>query len=136
MHADEAYVLEAFRCGALGYVLKEAPASEFIEGVRAVSEGRHYLSSALSRTALDAILDDPDEARSAFSTLTKRERQVLGRVAEGITSREIGQRLNIGTRTVETHRAHIMHKLGLRTHSDLISFAVRHDMLTQSDGDG
>ena len=131
MHADEAYVLEAMRSGAAGYVIKEAPASEFVDGVRAVSSGKQYLSSGLPRRAIESALEDSKEQRSVFSLLTKREMQVLGLVAEGITSREIAARLNIGTRTVETHRAHIMRKLGLRSHGDLTSFAVRHNLLTR-----
>jgi two-component system response regulator NreC len=131
MHNDEAYVLEAFRSGALGYILKEAPASEFVEGVRAVGGGRHYLSSELSKQAIEAALNDPDDTpRGAFASLTRRDLQVLGLVAEGLTSRNIATRLAIGVRTVETHRAHILHKLGLRTHSDLIGYAVRHNLLT------
>ena len=129
MHADEAYVSEALRSGAMGYILKEAPSAEFVQGVRAVSGGEQYLSDSLSRRALASAAVEP--SRNPFWLLTKRELQVLGLVAEGITSREIADRLEIGTRTIETHRSHIMRKLKLRSHSDLISFAVRHNLLTQ-----
>ena len=132
MHADDAYVMEALRCGAHGYLLKEAPASELITGVRSVGNGQYFLSTAISDRARESFDSAREKtAPTAFSTLTKRELQVLAQVGEGITSREIGEHLGIGTRTVETHRAHIMHKLGLRTHNDLISFAVRHNLLTK-----
>ena len=133
IHADEAYVTEAFRSGARGYVLKEAPASELMNGVRAVGHGRHFISSALGTHALDSFLNAQEEEppATAFSLLTRRELDVLRLVAEGMTSREIGLSLTIGTRTVETHRAHIMRKLSLRTHGDLVAFAVRHNLLTQ-----
>ena len=132
MHADDAYVLEALRSGASGYVLKESPAAELVDGIRAAAEGQHYLSTSLSQRALESFLGAPDAPpRGAFSSLTKREVQVLALVADGLTSREIGNQLDIGTRTVETHRAHIMHKLGLRSHGDLVGFAVRYQLLTK-----
>jgi two-component system response regulator NreC len=138
MHADTPYVIEALRSGASGYVLKEAPAAEFVEGVRMEGKELHFFSSTISSDSdvIDQAIDDVlDTLLTPFGTLTKREVQVLSVVAEGLTSRSIGERLGIGTRTVETHRAHIMRKRGLRTQGDLISFAVRHDLLTDPEPD-
>jgi len=103
MHPNEAYVLEALRAGAAAYVLKES-----IEV---------YMQKAES-----AALDP-------YETLTAREREVLHLVAEGHTNAEIADRLFISRRTVETHRANLMRKLGLRTQTDLISYALRRGIL-------
>ncbi len=126
MHANEAYVLEALRNGATGYVLKDETAGELVEAVREVAAGRRYLSRALSRRAIEAYARTAREAPpDAYASLTSREREVLHLAAEGHTSAKIGARLDISPRTVETHRGNLMRKLGLRTQADLLRFAVQ-----------
>ena len=130
MHATEAYVLEVLRNGATGYVLKEASAADLVTAVREVAAGRRYLSSQLSQHALDAYAQ---KARAtppdAYATLTTREREVFHLAAEGRTSAQIAGRLGISPRTAETHRAHLMRKLGLRTRADLVRFALDRGLL-------
>lgn len=131
MHATEAYVLEALRHGATGYVLKDSTSAELIQAVREAAAGRRYLSSPLSRRAIDAYAERARSAPSLdpYDTLTFREREVLQLVAEGHSNQETAARLSISPRTVETHRASVMRKLGLRTQSDLIRFALRRGLL-------
>jgi DNA-binding NarL/FixJ family response regulator len=130
MYNSEAYVLEALRDGASGYVPKGAGAEELIKAVREVSAGRHYLSPPLSTFALSAYVEKARALpQDKLKSLTARERQVLQLAAEGATSAAIGKRLGISPRTAETHRAHMMRKLGLRTQSDLILYAVRRGFL-------
>src|SRR5690349_10189754 len=126
MYTNDAYVFEAFRNGALGYVLKDSQAADLIQAVREVVAGRRYLSPPLSERALElymrkveSVPDDP------YELLTTREREVLQMVAEGRTSGEIANRLFISPRTAEGHRANLMRKLGLQTHADLIRFALK-----------
>ncbi|MBI2460276.1 MAG: response regulator transcription factor [Candidatus Rokubacteria bacterium] len=131
MHATEAYVLEALRHGATGYVLKDSTSAELIQAVREAAAGRRYLSSPLSRRAIDAYAERARSAPSLdpYDTLTSREREVFQLVAEGHSNQETAARLSISPRTVETHRASVMRKLGLRTQSDLIRFALRRGLL-------
>ncbi len=130
MHGTTAYVSEALRNGASGYVLKEAPIREVVTAIRAVAQGNRYLSAPISEAELDQYqLTTRPAALDAFETLSTREREVFKLAAEGLTSVEIGERLNIGKRTVETHRANLSRKLGLKSHADLVRLAVRRGLV-------
>ena len=130
MHANEAYVLETLRAGAAAYVLKESTSAELVRAVREAVAGRRYLSPPLSERAIEAYMQKAEStALDPYETLTAREREVLHLVAEGHTNAEIAARLFISRRTVETHRANLMRKLGLRTQTDLISYALRRGIL-------
>jgi DNA-binding NarL/FixJ family response regulator len=130
MYASEAYVYEARRTGALGYVPKESSAAELAQAVREVAAGRRYFSPSLPQQALEAYAQ---RARSwgfdPYSALTQREREVLPLLAQGLTSAEVAQRLSISPRTAEAHRARVMHKLGLRSQTELALYAVRRGIL-------
>jgi two-component system response regulator NreC len=136
MHANEAYVLEALSNGASAYVLKDSSASDLVYAVREVSAGRHYLSPPLSERAI-AVYQETARATATtidkYETLTTREREVLQLSAEGCTNNEIATRLGISTRTVETHRTHLIHKLELHTHADLIRYALRRGIIPLDD---
>jgi two-component system response regulator NreC len=130
MHANEAYVLEALRAGAAAYILKESTADELVRAVREAVAGRRYLSPPLSERAIETYMQKAESAAlDSYETLTAREREVLHLVAEGHTNAEIADRLFISRRTVETHRANLMRKLGLRSQTDLISYALRRGLL-------
>jgi len=130
MHANEAYVLEALRNGAVGYVLKESSADELVQAVREVVAGRRFLSSPLSERAIDAYVSKAQEATlDRYDTLTGREREVLHLAAEGHTNAEIAKRLSISSRTAETHRANMMRKLDLHSQTDLIRYALRRGII-------
>lgn len=133
VHESEAYVLEALRSGAGGYVLKQAPATELALGIRAVASGVRYLSTPLTQRALDAYARRAGGAPDPYDTLTPREREVLTLAAEGHSNAEIGARLFISRRTVETHRARAMRKLELRSHIELVLFAVRRGLVADRD---
>ena len=126
MHANDAYVVEALRNGASGYVLKQAEARALVDAIRAVSAGGRYLSPPLSEEKLERWEMDAKAAPfDPYDTLSTREREVLQLAAEGLTSAAIGERLAIGKRTVETHRANLQRKLGVKTQADLVRFAVK-----------
>jgi DNA-binding NarL/FixJ family response regulator len=126
MHASEAYVLDALRSGALAYVLKESSAQDLVAAVRAAAAGRRYLGSGLSEHAIAAYVERTKGAPlDPYDTLTPREREVLRLTAEGESSAAIAARLAISPRTVETHRANLMRKLGLRAHGDVIRYALK-----------
>ncbi len=130
MHANEAYVLEALRNGASGYVLKDSSAADLAQAVREVLAGRRYLSPPLSDRAIEAYLHKAQAAElDPYETLTTREREVLHLAAEGYSNAEIAARLSISPRTAETHRANMMRKLDLHSQTDLIRYALRRGIL-------
>jgi len=131
MYANEAYVLEALRNGAVGYVLKEAGAADLVRAVREAASGGRYLSPPLSERAVEAYAE---RARAAppdlYETLTTREREILYLTAEGLSSALVAERLIISPRTVETHRANLMRKLNLRRQADLIRYAIERGIVS------
>ena len=130
MHADEAYVQEALKNGASGYVLKEATAADLLQAVQEAKAGRRYLSPSLAERAIDALVHKPVEAGAdVFETLTSRERLVLQLAAEGRSAAVIGEQLFISPRTAETHRTNLMRKLGLHSQTDLVRYAIRKRIL-------
>ena len=125
MYSNEAYVFEALRDGAAGYVLKSSRADELVLAVREVMAGRRYLSPPLTEKVVEAyrqstggVVLDP------YDTLTAREREVLYLVSQGMSNAGIADKLFISARTVETHRANLMRKLNLRSHTELIRYAL------------
>lgn len=134
MYADEAYVLGALGNGASAYVLKDSNASDLVHAVREVAAGRRYLSPPLSDRAIEVYQETARAtAIDKYETLTTREREVLHLSAEGCTSSEIASRLGISTRTAETHRTHLMSKLGLHTQVELIRYALRQGIIQLDD---
>ena len=132
MHDDEGFVLEALANGVSAYVLKDSNSSDLIQAVREVAAGRRYLSPPLSDRVIETYLQMAKVGTmDKHETLTTREREVLQLSAEGHTNSEIAARLGISTRTAETHRSHVMHKLGLHTQADLIRYALRRGIIKQ-----
>ncbi len=125
MHSGEAFVVEALRGGASAYVLKGSDAGELVRAIHDATRGRRHLSPPLSEKSIEAY---EAKVRNAgidpYEKLTAREREVVHLSAEGLTGPAIGRRLGISRRTVETHRANAMRKLGLRTRADLVRFAM------------
>ena len=130
MHPEKAYVLRALQNGATGYVVKQADISDLIAGVRAVSEGKRYLSARIAHLDIEALEHElATEPFDAYETLSPREREVFQLVAEGYTSPAIAARLFVSARTIETHRANISRKLGIRNQSELVRFAIERRLL-------
>jgi len=130
MQDDPSYVREAFAAGASGYVLKEAVDVEVVQAVREVAAGRKYVHPALG--ARLAAAEAEDAAKSASDPLSEREREVLRLLALGHTNQEIAKMLYISVRTAETHRAHIMQKLGLQTRAELVRHALASGLLDET----
>ena len=130
MHAHEAYVLEALRNGALGYVLKTAAVADLMKAIRMAATGRRFLSAPLTELALDAYAE---KARTlgvdSYQALTAREQEVMQLTAEGYTAAQIAERLSISRRTVEAHRANLMRKLGLSKLADVMRYALERGLI-------
>jgi two-component system response regulator NreC len=126
MYTDEQYVIGALRAGVHGYVIKSQAANDLVEAIRSVHRGMTYLSPGVSRTLVDAYLGRTSPAREP---LTSRERQVLQLVAEGKTSKEIAEVMNLGVKSAETYRARIMQKLEIHTTAGLVRYAIRQGLI-------
>jgi DNA-binding NarL/FixJ family response regulator len=127
MHDDQAYITQAVQAGARGYLLKDSAGTDLVEAVAAVAGGKSFFSPSVTEVMLDdyvrgladrGIMDRHD-------LLSEREREVLQLVAEGRSSREIAELLSISAATVETHRAHVLQKLGLKNTAEVVLYAAR-----------
>ena len=125
MQDETAFAREALRGGALGYVLKEAADAELVEAVRLARQGRTYLHPQLGAR----LAAEPPAPSGPPDGLSEREAEVLGLIALGHTNAEIGQRLYLSVRTVESHRAHIQKKLRLTHGAELVRYALDHDLV-------
>jgi two-component system, NarL family, response regulator NreC len=127
MQDDPRYVREAFETGASGYVLKEAADTEVVGAVRTVAAGERYVHPALGARLVAA--DVEERKRTEADPLSDREREVLRLLALGHTNQEIAKMLFISVRTAETHRAHIMRKLGLSSRAELVRHALEQGLI-------
>jgi len=125
MHESSAYVEQALRAGAMGYVLKDSAAQELFDAIEAVCGGASYLSPAVTQRVVHALAHPDDRPSSALRFLSDREREVLTLVGEGLSSKEIARELNVSLKTVESHRANLMEKLKIHKLSGLVRFAIR-----------
>jgi DNA-binding NarL/FixJ family response regulator len=127
MHDDERYFLEGLEAGAAGYVLKRAADTDLIGAVRTVAEGRTFLSDDAQRTLMDEWLEhgspEPDDR------LTPRELEVVKLIAEAFTNRQIAETLKLSEKTVESHRANVLSKLGMRDRVELVRYAIRRGLV-------
>jgi DNA-binding NarL/FixJ family response regulator len=127
MHSDESYVMRALKAGAKAYLLKDSAEADLIRAIHAVREGKSFFSPAVSRMLLEDYVQQLQERgeEDSYELLTTREREILQLLAEGKSNKDVANLLNVSLYTVETHRAHILQKLGLHTIPDLILYAVR-----------
>jgi len=132
MHQDESYVLRSLKAGARGYLLKDSVRSDVIEAIRAVAQGRSFLTRKVSRILQEDYVREMERrgVEDSYDLLTDREREILQLVAEGRTNKEVAALLNISPTTVETHRTHILQKLNLHSIPDLILYAVRKGIIS------
>ncbi len=124
MHGDSTYVIEAFRAGASGYLLKRSAASELSQAIRAVLNGQQYLSPLVTKDVLNPLLEPSQDIPARLGILTARQREVLQLVAEGRSAKEIASILKISVKTVEFHKSQIMEHIGLRTTAELTKYAI------------
>jgi two-component system, NarL family, response regulator LiaR len=125
MSGERAYVLEALRAGACGYILKAQAASDLINAIRQIASGAVYLSPDIFKAVIDRLV----RPVPAAGPLTGREREVLQMVAEGRTTREIGSALGVTAKTAESHRHRIMRKLDIHATAGLVRYAIRQGLI-------
>ncbi|WP_455378499.1 response regulator [Petrachloros mirabilis] len=130
MHGDPTYVTEAFRAGAVAYVLKRSSANELLQAIRAALRGQLYISPMLAKDVMDPILHGKPLIGHAQTRLTLRQREVLQLVAEGRSLKEIASILCVSVKTVEFHKTRIAKQLGLHTTADLTKYAMTHGLVS------
>jgi DNA-binding NarL/FixJ family response regulator len=131
MHRDTQLAVEAFRAGAVGYVLKVSPVEELVTAIREAALGRAYVTTLVSKDLITLLMEAGGQPRSEASQLTPRQREVLQLVAEGRTMKEIAATLQISPRTAETHKYEIMQTLGAETTAELIRHAIRMKLVSE-----
>jgi two-component system response regulator NreC len=132
MHSDEAYVTRALQAGAKGYMLKDSADQDLLRAVAAVAAGQSFFSPAVAKLMLDDYVRRVAGTKTTdrYASLSEREREIFQLVAEGRTNREVADLLSISPATVETHRAHILQKLGVHNTAELVLYAVRRGIIT------
>jgi DNA-binding NarL/FixJ family response regulator len=125
MHDDERYLFEALRAGAAGYVLKRAADTDLVEAVRAAARGEPFLTPSAQQSLIRDFLERGEQP----SELTPREQEVVKLIAEAHTNKEIAEILHLSEKTVESHRAHVLQKLGMRDRVELVRYAIRRGLV-------
>ena len=127
MYAEHEYVRRALKSGALGYVVKRSAGKDVVDAIRAVHAGQRYLSPRVADVVIESGADEGDDL---LARLSMREREVLQLLAEGNTGAEIARRLSLSQKTVETYRARLVEKLGIRDLPGLVRFAIQRGIVT------
>ena len=132
MHESDEYFFRALQAGASGYVLKKAATQDLIAAARAVAHGEAFLYPSVAKKLIGDYVRRIQHGaeENGYTSLSDREREVLLLLAQGLSNREIADRLVITQSTLQTHRSHILEKLGLRTTADLIKYAVQHGLVS------
>jgi two-component system response regulator NreC len=132
MHSDEGYVLRALKAGAKGYLVKDSAEGDLVEAIKAVSEGKTFFSSEISKMLVEDYIREirTRGVEDSYDLLTAREREILHLLAEGKSNKEIAALLNLSVFTVETHRRNLQEKLNLHTFAELILYAVRKGVIS------
>jgi len=126
MHSSRNFIIEMFKAGACGYLLKDCEFDELVNAIRVVTAGKTYISPSISDMVVENYLRNSSQRKdSAFSVLTNREREVLQLLTEGKTTKQIAKRLHISSKTVEAHRLNIMGKLKMDSIAQLTKYAVQ-----------
>lgn len=126
MHSDQRYIAECLKAGAVGYILKDCPTEELLVAIRAVANKQVYLSRQITESVVrDYINLNKGGSSQVFAILSPREREVLQLLAEGKSTKEMAEKLNVSVKTIETHRKQIMDKLNMRSIAELTKYAIR-----------
>lgn len=132
VYEDRAYLRQMLEAGATGYVLKRVAMEELAQAVRTVAAGGSYIDPTLAGQVISSYLNqDSAVGKSAAAELSEREAQVLRLVAWGYSNKEIGWKLNINVKTVDTYRLRLMEKLNLRSRTDIVRYALRKGWLQE-----
>jgi DNA-binding NarL/FixJ family response regulator len=133
MHLKIDYITKAFRAGATGYITKESATERLLECLESVSKGEYFIDPSLAHEVVESLMKSEEEevksANSGYSTLTRREREVMCLLAEGLSTTEVAEKLFISRKTVENHRSNILSKLDLHSTVELVRYAAKYGLI-------
>lgn len=133
MHLKIDYIVKAFRSGAIGYITKDSATEKLLECLATVSKGEYYMDSSLSHAVVESLVKTREQETAVtgtgYSTLTPREQEILRLLAEGLSTKEIGEKLFISPKTVENHRSNILSKLDLHSTVELVRYAAKYGLI-------
>ena len=130
MHANEEYVLQSLRAGAVGYLLKDSGTAELELAIRAVLRGETFLSPAVSKHVIEQYVQRQEDPQSPFQILTPRQSEILQLIAEGLSTKDIARKLDLSIKTIDTHRTQLMDRLDIHEVAGLVRYAVRTGLVT------
>jgi DNA-binding NarL/FixJ family response regulator len=131
VHEERQYLNQLLRAGASGYVLKRAAADELLRAIRTVAKGETYIDPALAARLVEGFVDSQRSQHPTSEALSEREREVLVRIAKGFSNKEIAAELALSVKTVETYKARMAEKLGLRSRVEIVKFAAQQGWLAE-----
>ncbi len=129
MYNDRDYISDMLQAGALGYILKNTGKENLLEAIHTLQSGANYLGEEVSKTLLNGFIKNPSQSTHLTEKLSEREKEVLGCIATGMTTHEIGDQLFISKNTVETHRKNLLYKLKARNTAELIRNAYKQRLI-------
>lgn len=131
MHDDDEYLFRAIHAGASGYILKNAPHEELLSAIHSVAAGNAYLYPTATKRLMSEYLErlKSGENTDIYSTLSEREKEILGWIAKGYSNKDIAEHLFISVKTVESHKSNLMEKLCLKTRPELVKFAIKKGLM-------
>jgi DNA-binding NarL/FixJ family response regulator len=133
MHLKIEYITEAFRAGATGYITKESATERLLECLESISKGEYFMDPSLAHEVVESLMKSEEEevkyADAGYATLTRREKEVMCLLAEGLSTREVAEKLFISRKTVENHRSNILSKLDLHSTVELVRYAARFGLI-------
>ena len=133
MHLKIDYIVKAFRSGAIGYITKDSATETLLECLETVSKGEYYMDPSLSHAVVEGLVktreQETEVTGTGYSALTPREQEILRWLAEGLSAKEIADKLFISQKTVENHRANIMNKLDLHSTVELVRYAAKYGLI-------
>ena len=129
MHAKVNYIVKAFQAGATGYVVKESASERLLQGIDTVLKGEYFMDSSVSHKVIEKLMEFPEKeikiTDASYDTLTRREQEIMVLLAQGLSNKQIAQKLFISPKTVENHRANILRKLDLHSTLELVRYAAK-----------
>jgi DNA-binding NarL/FixJ family response regulator len=129
MHSKIDYIVKAFQAGATGYVVKESASERLLQGIDTVLKGEYFMDSSVSHKVIEKLMEFPEKeikiTDASYDTLTRREQEIMVLLVQGLSNKQIAQKLFISPKTVENHRSNILRKLDLHSTLELVRYAAR-----------
>jgi len=127
MHSNEEFITKALNAGANGYLPKDTSMNELLQAINIIAKGENYFNKGISDTILKSMVNKSKVSKN--DTLTSRELEIVHQVVEGLSNKEIAEKLNISVRTVDSHKNNILHKLGLKSSVEMVKYAIKNKLV-------